>query len=271
MFHLQAFLDYLSFERGLSPRTLDAYQRDIDGLVRFLNTRGIETIGAAGTKDIREYVYHLKDRDLQPSSIRRNLSAIRTYYAYLLAEGHVATDPTEKVDLPRPWRKLPNVLGREDIDRLMEAPDPGDRFYWRDRAMLEFTYASGVRVGELITLKVRDLDIPEGLAIVFGKGSRERVVPVGRAALQALIVYLREIRPVLAKGRDAQGVVFLNARGQPMSRMGFWKILQKHVKRAGIRKRGRCRHSAANPARTSSHSALSFQTSISRMRPWLTT
>jgi integrase/recombinase XerD len=237
VFHLQAFADYLSFERGLSPRTLDAYRRDIDGLVGFLSAHGVDAIGKATAKDVREYVYHLKDRDLQPTSIRRSLSAIRTYYAFLLAEGHVSADPTEHVDLPRTWRRLPNVLGRDDIEKLMEAPDPGDRFYWRDRAMLEFTYASGVRVGELIALKVRDLDIQEGLAIVLGKGSKERVVPVGRAALQALVVYLREIRPTMIKGRDAEGVVFLNARGQPMTRMGVWKILRKQVTRAGIRKR----------------------------------
>ncbi len=237
MFHLESFCDYLSFERGLSPRTLDAYRRDIEKLIAFLVTRDITAIKAATTRDVREYSYQLKDRGLQASSIRRNLSAIRTYYAFLIAEGHVTVDPTERVDLPRPGRKLPNVLGRDDVIRLLEAPDPSDRFYWRDRALLEFTYASGVRVGELISLKVRNVDIPEGLAVVEGKGSKERIVPVGRSAIQALVVYLREIRPTLLRGRDAEGVVFLNARGEPLSRMGAWKILRKHVTRAGIKSR----------------------------------
>jgi integrase/recombinase XerD len=237
LFHLQSFLDYIAFERGLSPRTTDAYKRDVERLVAYLTARGIPTIAKAETSDVREYVYQLKDRGLQASSIRRNLSAIRTYYAFLIAEGHVTADPMDRVDLPRTWRKLPNVLGKEDIVRLLEAPDQADRFYWRDRAMLEFTYASGVRVGELISLKVRNVDLAEGLAVVEGKGSKERIVPVGRSAIQALVVYLRELRPTMIKGRDAEGVVFLNARGTPMTRMGVWKILRKHVRRAGIRKR----------------------------------
>jgi integrase/recombinase XerD len=237
VFHVQSFSDYLEFERGLSPRTLDAYQRDIGKLVEFLNQRDIHTIAKADTRDIREYVYRLKDQGLQATSIRRNLSAIRTYYAFLLAEGHVTADPTDRVDLPKPWRKLPNVLGRDDVVKLLEAPDPGDSLYWRDRALLEFTYASGVRVGELIALKVRNIDLQEGLAIVEGKGSKERVVPVGRSAIQALAVYLRDIRPTLIRKNDPEGVAFLNARGTPMSRMGAWKILRKHVERAGIRTR----------------------------------
>ncbi len=237
MYHLESFCDFLTVERGLSPRTLDAYRRDVTRLIEFLGARDVGSIKAAGARDIREYTYQLKDRGLQATSIRRNLSAIRTYYAFLLAEGHVTVDPTDHVDLPRPGRKLPNVLGREDVVRLLEAPDPGDRYYWRDRALLEFTYASGVRVGELITLKVRNLDIPEGLAIVEGKGSKERIVPVGRSALQAIVVYLREIRPGMVRGRDTEGVVFLNTRGEPLTRMGVWKILRKHVTRAGIEAR----------------------------------
>jgi integrase len=125
---------------------------------------------------------------------------------------------------------------RAELERLLEAPDTGDRMYWRDKAMLEFAYASGVRVGELITLKVRDLALDEGFAAVLGKGSRERLVPVGRGAVQALTVYLRELRPVLERGRG-EGVVFLNARGRPLTRMGVWKILRRHVERAGVRRR----------------------------------
>jgi integrase/recombinase XerD len=140
------------------------------------------------------------------------------------------------VELPRAWRRLPDVLSRADVARILDAPDPSERLFWRDKALLEFAYASGVRVGELITVKVRDVDLQEGLALVFGKGSRERIVPLGRAALQALIVYLREIRPGLARNRG-EGAVFLNARGTPLTRMGVWKILRRHVERAGITKR----------------------------------
>ncbi|MGH7463601.1 MAG: tyrosine-type recombinase/integrase, partial [Longimicrobiales bacterium] len=150
--------------------------------------------------------------------------------------GVVVADPTDRVELPRAWRRLPGALSRDEVARILDAPDPADRLFWRDKALLEFTYASGVRVGELITVKVRDVDLQEGLALVFGKGARERIVPLGRAALQALIVYLREIRPGLAGNRGA-GAVFLNTRGTPLSRMGVWKILRRHVERAGITKR----------------------------------
>ncbi len=236
MREIEAFLDHLALERGLSPRTLDAYRRDLTGCFAYLAERGVARPGDVGAAELREYVYHLKDRGLQPTSIRRALSALRTFYGWLVGEGLAVMDPTERVELPRTWRRLPDALAREEVERLLDSPDPGEKLYWRDKAMLEFAYASGVRVGELTTIKVRDVLFEDGLAVVFGKGSKERVVPVGRAALRAMDVYLREIRPRLARG-DTQGVIFLNARGLPLSRMGVWKILRKHVKRANIRKR----------------------------------
>jgi integrase/recombinase XerD len=235
-FGVQAFCDHLTLERGLSDRTADAYRRDLERLVAFLSARSVQRPGDVTAVQLREFVYHLKDSGLQPSSIRRNVSALRTYFGYLLAEGVVVADPTDRIELPRAWRRLPGVLSRDEISTLLDAPDPADRLFWRDKALLEFAYASGVRVGELITVKVRDVDVQEGLALVFGKGSKERLVPVGRAALQALVVYLREIRPVLARNRG-EGIVFLNARGTPLTRMGVWKILRRHVQRAGISKR----------------------------------
>jgi integrase/recombinase XerD len=235
-YHLERFLDHIGLERGLSPRTLDAYGRDIGRMIEYLEDRGVGGPAAASAGDLREFTYSLKDRGLAATSIRRSISAIRTYYAFLLGEGLVENDPTEKVELPKTWRRLPDALSRNDIERLMDAPDPADRFCWRDRALLEFAYASGVRVGELIALRIRDIDLEEGLAVVFGKGSKERIVPVGGAAIRALTVYLRETRPALDRGRG-EGVAFLNARGRPLSRMGVWKILRKHVERSGIRKR----------------------------------
>lgn len=234
--HVDVFCDYLEFERGLSPRTISAYRRDIERLAEWLSSRQVAGIDAVGVRELREYSYQLKDRGLQPSSIRRNLAAIRTYFGFLLAEGYVHADPTERVDLPRGSRKLPNVLTPAEMEQLLEAPDPSDSLYWRDRALLEFAYASGVRASELIGLKVRDVDLQEGFAVVFGKGSKERMVPVGRSALRALIVYLREIRPKLLRD-GSEGTLFLNARGQPLTRMGWWKILRRQVKRAGIEKR----------------------------------
>ena len=148
-FDLERFDDYLSFERGLSPRTLDAYARDTARLEGFLRARGIDDPGAATPIDLREFTYHLRDQGLAPTSIRRTLSGIRTYFGFLLAEGLIDADPSEQLEPPKTWRRLPDVLGRAEVDRLLEAPDQGHRLYWRDRAILEFAYASGVRVSEL--------------------------------------------------------------------------------------------------------------------------
>ena len=235
-YHVPEFRDHLAFERGLSPRTLEAYGRDIARLAAFLAARGIRRPGEAGAADLRAFVYHLKDQGLQPTSIRRNLSAVRTYFAFLLAEGLVLTDPSERLEAPRTWRRLPSVLSRAEVERLLEAPDPFDRLYWRDRAILEFAYASGVRVSELTALRLKDLALDDGFATVLGKGAKERIVPLGRSAVRTLNVYLRELRPVLDRGAGA-GRVFLNARGKPLSRMGVWMILKAHVQRAGIEKR----------------------------------
>ena len=236
MFDIDRFCDHLAVERGLSQRTLSAYRHDMTRLADFLRTRGIGRPGDVGPADLRDFVYHLKDRGLQASSIRRNLSAVRSYFAFLVGEGDVVADPTDRIELPRTWRRLPGALGRDDVARLLDAGDPDHPLYWRDRALLEFAYASGVRVSELIGLRLRDLDATEGLAAVTGKGARERLVPVGRAALRAIDVYLRETRPRLAGG-SAASALFLNARGHPLTRMGVWKILRRMVRRAGITRR----------------------------------
>jgi integrase/recombinase XerD len=237
-FHLERFHDYLAFERGLSPRTLEAYGRDLARFQAFLEERARGGPAAVTARDLREFTYRLREQGLAPSSIRRALSAIRTYFAFLLAEGLIEADPTEQVDAPAAWRRLPDVLSREEVERLVLAPDPSDRLYWRDRAMLEFAYASGVRVSELAGLKTRDVDLKDGFAVVHGKGSKERLVPMGRAAAQAIDAYLRELRGDLERGRGkAGGALFLNARGGVLSRMGIWKILRKHVARAGIERR----------------------------------
>lgn len=236
MFFLEEFRDYLQFERGVSPRTLEAYGRDLKRLVDYARRLGVEEASRLTASQIREFVYDLKDQGLQATSIRRTLSGVRTYFTFLIAEGHVTADPTEQVEMPKTWRKLPGVLSRDDVEKILEAPQIGDRLYWRDKALLEFAYASGVRVSELASLKVRDLDLEEGVAMVFGKGSKERMVPIGRSAQRALDIYLRETRPDLAR-KEGQGTVFLNAQGKPLTRMGIWKILRKHVKRSGVKKR----------------------------------
>ena len=234
-YQLPRFLDHLRFERGVSPRTIEAYDHDIVRLSVHLRGLGRASPAEATSADLRSFVLRLKDMGLAATSIARNISAIRTYFGFLLTEQLITADPSEKLQTPKRWRALPEVLTVAEIGRLLEAPSLEHPLAWRDRAMLEFMYASGVRVSELTDLLQRNLQLDEEIAVVHGKGSKERIVPIGRRAVGALSLYLREVRPRLDKGR-AQGRVFLNARGGPLTRMGVWKILRGHVQTAGIEK-----------------------------------
>ncbi|HWP02429.1 MAG TPA: site-specific tyrosine recombinase XerD [Gemmatimonadaceae bacterium] len=236
-FCLPQFADYLALERGSSRRTVDSYLRDIRRLALFAAQRGVYDPASIDATLLREYIYHLKDSGLAPTSIRRNVSGLRTYFRFLLADGIVAADPSERLELPRRWRTLPNVLTQAEVERLLAAPQQDEPMYYRDRALLEVAYSSGLRISELVGLETRDIIMEDGLVRVMGKGGKERLVPLGRAALGALALYLRELRPRLDKGETSAGRVFLNARGGPLSRMGAWKIVRRHVARAGIDKR----------------------------------
>lgn len=235
-FRLDEFRLHLELERGLSDRTVAAYARESARLAEYMIERGIDGPDRVTAEALRDFVYSLKDRGLKASSIRRAISGLRTYFGFLLVEGVVDSDPTERVEPPRAGRPLPQVLSRDEVFRLLDAPDPDDPLFWRDKALLEFAYAAGVRVSELTGLRVRDLALDEGFARVFGKGAKERLVPLGKPAARAITTYLRELRPRLDRG-GAEGAVFLNARGGSLSRMGVWKILRKQVKRAGIERR----------------------------------
>ena len=232
-FRLEQFADFLAFERGLSGRTVAAYVRDLRGLAEFLSDREIWGPEVARHVDLREYVFHLKDRGLAASSIRRVQSSLRTYWAFLLGDGVVEVDPTERLESPRVGRLLPVVLSRDDVGRLLESPDPDHPLHWRDRAVLELLYATGMRVSELAELALTALDREEDVCLVFGKGSKERLVPMGRPAARALARYLRDVRPGLERGRG-QGRVFLNARGGPLSRQAVWRMVREACRRAGI-------------------------------------
>ena len=234
-FLLPRFADYIALEQGLSPRTIEAYERDLARFAEYAGLKGAAAPAAINATMLREFVYHLKDLGLAPASIRRSVSAIRTYFRFLVGDGIVTADPSERLETPKRWRSLPEVLSVEEIQRLMASPTLDDALVFRDRALLELAYGAGLRVSEWITLGVRDLMLDDGVIRVFGKGSKERLVPIGRAAITAAAVYLRELRPKLEKG-EGKGVLFLNSRGKPLTRMGAWKILRGHVERAAITK-----------------------------------
>jgi integrase/recombinase XerD len=234
-FLLQRFADYIALEQGLSLRTQEAYGKDLDRFAEYADVKGVAAPLDITARTLREYVYHLKDLGLSPASIRRNVSALRTYFRFLTGDGIVVRDPSERLETPKRWRELPDVLTVDEAQRLIAAPTLDDNMVFRDRALLELAYGAGLRVSEWITLGVRDLMLEEGLIRVFGKGSKERLVPIGRSAIGAVAVYLRELRPRLEKG-EGKGILFLNARGRPLTRMGAWKILRGYVERAGITK-----------------------------------
>ena len=232
-FRVEAFLDHLALERGLSERTVDGYGRDVRRLVQFLAEAGGRGPREIGPPDLRRFVFHLKDQGLQATSIRRMLSAIRTYVRYLLDEGVLGADPTDRLESPRTWRRLPDTLSVSEVGLLLDGVDPERPMYWRDRAILEVLYASGMRVSELTGLGLDTVDLKEGLCTVFGKGSKERIVPLGGPALRALDRYVREVRPELARKKGSRAL-FLNQRGGPLSRVSVWSIVKTAASRAGV-------------------------------------
>ena len=232
---MEQFHDYLTFERGLSDRTVTAYRGDLERFASFLAEQSVAAPRSVTVRILREWVYELKEAGLAPTSIRRAQSAVRIYFGFLLAEGVIEADPTDRLSVPKVDRKLPDFLSTEEVERLLDAPDETHAMYWRDRAILEFLYATGVRVTELVDLPLSSLDVDEGFATVFGKGSKERLVPVGGPALVAIGRYLRDVRPTLDRG-DGSGRIFLNARGRPIRRESIWAIVRTAAATAGIRK-----------------------------------
>jgi len=235
-FYLGQFRDYLSLEAGTSANTVHNYMRDIRRLASHASRRGAHGPDAVTAAQLREFIYDLKDLGLAPATIRRQISAIRTYYRFLVGEAHATRDPSERLESPKQWRRVPTVLTVAEVERLVVTPNAVEPLGIRDRALLELAYATGVRVSELVGLQLQHILYQDGLARVFGKGSKERIVPVGRRALGAVALYAREIRPLLDR-TSGGGTLFLNARGTPLSRVGAWGVIKRAARQAGIAKR----------------------------------
>ena len=234
-FRLEQFRDYLALEAGNSRHTVDNYLRDVRRLAEYAAGQGARGPDQVTAVQLREFIYFLKDLGLAPATIRRQISALRTYFRFLVGEGHAARDPSERLETPKQWRTLPAVLSVAEVEKLLE-PASEEPLAMRDRALLEFAYATGARVSEVVGVKLQDLVYEEGLVRVFGKGAKELVVPIGRRALGAVALYAREVRPSLDRGKG-KGVLFLNARGTPLSRVGAWGIIKQAARRAGLTKR----------------------------------
>jgi len=233
---LERFRDYLALEAGNSGNTVASYLRDITRLAEYATSHGAKSPEQLSAARLREFIYFLKDLGLATTTISRQISAIRTYFKFLVGEGLAARDPSERLESPKRWRTLPAVLSVSEVEQLLQAPNTDEPLAIRDRALLEFAYATGVRVSELVALKLQDILFEDGVARVFGKGAKERLVPVGRRALGAVALYARQIRPTLDRGHG-RGVLFLNARGTPLSRVGAWGVIKASARRAGLAKR----------------------------------
>lgn len=229
---INPFLIHLATERGLAHNSLEAYRRDLTDLLVFLQRRGL-TIRSASAIDYREYLQDQTRGGQSTSTVSRRLAAIRAYCKYLAVEGIDKTNDLQQLDRPKLERRIPRVLSRTHLDRLLAAPDPNDLFYFRDVALLEFLYASGLRATEICELDVQDVNLLAGAVRVLGKGSKERVVPVGQAARQAIEAYLTRTRPSLLKNVHVQRL-FLSRSGRPLERVALWKIVKRAALRCGV-------------------------------------
>jgi integrase/recombinase XerD len=230
------FLDFLAVERGLAKNTLEAYSRDLVGYLRFLEAKGIQDIQETQPETLYEFLGTLRNRNLSSRSQARILSTLRSFYRFLQEESLRRDNPALVLRSPKQGRNLPKTLTGTEVENLLNQPRGDSPIGLRDAAMLELLYATGLRVSELTFLTLEQLELETSLIRAVGKGSKERLVPVHRAAVQRLKAYLEKGREPLLKGR-ASRYVFLNRRGRPLSRQGFWKILQHYTRQAGIQKK----------------------------------
>ncbi len=233
---LESFLNHLALEKGLADNTLRSYQVDLNRYLNFLQIRGIDSMAAIDLHTIQDYTELLAELGLAASSIARNYSAIRTFHKYLVLDNLASQNPTELLETPRLERKLPEVLSIDEIIQILETPDVEVPDGVRDRAILEMLYGAGLRVSELINLKLENVFWDEEMLRILGKGGKERMVPVGSEALHWTQLYVAMTRPRVAKGLESRSQVFLNRFGRPFSRMGIYNVVRKYADLTGINK-----------------------------------
>lgn len=230
---MSAFLNFCRIEKGLSDNSIQAYSTDLSSFHTFLTADGGASSATADLDRLRAYLDHLYQTGLSPRSVARRLTTLRNFYGFLLREGAIQTDPTEHLRAPRQWQTIPKFLNLQEIEKVLAAIDRSHPTGLRDRAMLELLFATGARVSELCRIASGDLDANLGVLRVTGKGNKQRLVPVGKQALLAIELYLKDGRPAILKGR-ASRYLFVSARGGPLTRQGFWKLLTLAGKKAGI-------------------------------------
>lgn len=233
---LREYLASLKLERNLSENTIASYKNDLTSLLNFLNDSGVDDPSQINSKMLNDFFILLTKLGLSSRSSARYYSSLKGFFGYLIASSYIEANPMEKISAPKVSKGLPNVLNINEIEAILSQPDTSKKLGMRDKALLETFYACGLRVSELINLKISDLFLSEEMIRVFGKGSKERFVPIGSSAINWITEYLKNSRPLLEKKAKSQHVLFLNSRGTKLSRMGVWKIVDSNANLAGIKK-----------------------------------
>lgn len=233
--YYEVFFDYLRIEKGLADNSVAAYYQDIKKYEAYLNDKGIDKPHSVSRKEITDFLFSLRG-SISPNSISRILSTIKSFYRFLLREKLISSDPTELISAPKLEKKLPEFLSFEEVSRILEAPDLKNRFGIREKAVLELMYATGLRVSEAAFLKIGDLNLDVGFLKCKGKGSKERIVPLGKTAQRFLEKYLSESRMSFLKKKESE-YIFIGQGGRHLSRQSLWKIIKKAVASAGVIKK----------------------------------
>jgi len=228
---LQVFLEFLSVEKGLSSNTVLSYSRDMKKLFQFFGKEKIPWL-KAGEEDLIRFIHHQSRSGLSARSLARLISSLKSFYKFLVLDGMIQKNPAVNLTSPKTWLFLPKFLTISEVELLLRQPDEKDIRGVRDKAMLELLYATGLRVSELVTLKIKDLNLEDGFLLCMGKGGKERIVPIGDSAAGAIRRYLDEARPLLLK--QPNNFLFLTRRGSQFTRQGFWKLLKSYAKKADL-------------------------------------
>lgn len=233
---LKEYLSVLKLEKNLSDNSIQSYKNDLGKLIDFLESNNIDDPEEITYKHLVDFFSSQNELEITSSTTARYLSSLKGFFKYLFNSNYITTNPTEKLSSTKISRKLPVVLSFGEVEKILAAPDTENLLGLRDKAILELLYSSGLRVSELINIKVNDLFFKDEVIRVTGKGSKQRIVPVGTSAIDWNNKYLLKVRPVLEKKEKSQNIVFLNKRGTKLSRMGLWKIVAKYTEQAGVEK-----------------------------------
>lgn len=232
---IEEFLSYISVERGMANNTISSYKRDLSRFADYLKSKKIDSIDKVSRQMINSFMMAERERGLASNSVSRELACIKSFFKFLLKENIIKDDVANIIESPKLWKKLPFTLNVGEVEALLNAPNVRDPMEMRDKACLELMYATGMRVSELVNLKMDDINMGVGFAKCFGKGSKERIVPFGKKARESIQRYLEKSRPGLLK-KNISNFLFLTRLSKPMSRQSFWKIIKRYVKIARIKK-----------------------------------